>query len=196
MTSFKELLYNGYNNRQKQDNDLASKGYQKVKSDSNSQIFYNPQNETLIDNINGSRSIRDWKDNFVYAISGNVNDDRYKQEKNDLEKARKEYKPKKTIISGHSRGGLLARAISEPQDQIITHNAPSHFFKDKPKSNEKAYRNNSDVISILSARNKNTKTLPQNYIPTNSFNSTYNLVSNSLKAHKTNTLNKNIGIGI
>jgi hypothetical protein len=196
MTSLKDFLYNGYNNRDKQADDLKKKGYEKVQSTGNSQIYFNPQSETLIDNINGSRSLRDWKDNFLYAISGNSHDDRYKQEKTDLEKTQKTYNPKKTIVSGNSRGGLIARAIAQPQDQIITHNAPSHFFNDKPKSNELAYRTKGDVVSILSAGHKNTKTLPQNYIPTTSLNSTYNLVNNTLKAHKTKTLNKNIGIGI
>lgn len=192
--SLRDLLYTGYNDRGAQEKTLRDEGFEKVSSNHNSQTYYNPKTETLYKNINGTHNFGDWVNNAKYALTGDIKNDRYFQEKNDLEKSKGKLKPKKTILSGNSIGGAYVRAIASKEDKIITHNAPSHLFKDKPRSNEQAYRTRGDLVSILSANSKNTKTVPINYTPSTTPFSSYNLISNTLKSHKTSTLNKNIRV--
>jgi hypothetical protein len=61
------------------------------------------------------------------------------------------------LLVGHSLGGSLASAVSEPNDKVITYNKGSAGFvgpATETKANETAYRWNGDILSAMSVFDK------------------------------------------
>ena len=192
--SLGRLIDNGYSNRQQQEKDLNSKGYKKDHALSNqkTQIFHNPESGHLIKNINGTRTLADIATDAAVGLGLGHNTQRYKEEKNNLEKAKKKYNPKSTTIAGSSLGGYLASAISDKNDKVVTLNRPSIPFTPIPK-NETHYRVKGDVISLNGANAKHTKTLPAMLSGKWYPNAALSLASQALASHKSaNLLNQKI----
>ena len=82
--------------------------------------------------------------------------DRYKHSKYIYQQAKEKYHSNALLV-GHSLGGSLASAVSEPTDKVITYNKGSAGFvgpATETKANETAYRWNGDILSGMSVFDK------------------------------------------
>lgn len=168
MADLYDLLKVGYSNDKKKqqewgqqngytlDTDLSNKKHQ----------FYTNNDGHLIHTINGTQNnnlasiIRDWNTNLQIALGRGEKTDRFKQEKNALEKAKKRHNPKETTIVSHSQGAFHATRIGDKDDKIITYNGA--FTNPVVKKNNQNIRTFFDPVSLLSIGTKNTKTIPLN----------------------------------
>jgi hypothetical protein len=82
---------------------------------------------------------------------------RYKDEKNALEKAKKKYDPSETTITGHSQFKFIGSRIAKPEDKVFTFNGAS--VGGKIHNNEKHFRIDKDIISAPTLMDNNTKTI-------------------------------------
>jgi Lipase (class 3) len=157
-----DLIGLGYTDQDKQQNSLLERGFVKDAELSNAkrQVFYNPKTQQLVENINGTQDWSDVLTDWNLAIGNLENTDRYKDEKNSIEKAKKKYKPKEVAITGSSLGGALATHISEKSDKVSTLNMPTLPFE-SVKANTTHYRVPGDLVSIANANATHTKTIPK-----------------------------------
>jgi curved DNA-binding protein CbpA len=106
-------------------------------------------------------TISDWSNNAVYALTGNKGykkTDRYKVSKDTQKKAIAKYgKVDETI--GHSQGGIITRNLSDEglTNKVINVNPASRG--EKVRKNEKVYRSSSDLVSILTPKDKKVETI-------------------------------------
>ena len=59
------------------------------------------------------------------------------------------------VVSGHSKGGLIANYISSKSDNVVTLDA-AQSIGNKSQSGSKNYRTNGDIVSLLGANKHNT----------------------------------------
>jgi hypothetical protein len=149
--SLYDVLSTGYtNDAEHQRSTLGKFQYQRDDELSNNdhQVYFNKEKNHLLYNGNGSQpNVRDWTNNLKIGLGYGHQTDRFKEEKNNLEKAKKKYNPANTTISGHSQFGWHAQELGAPNDKILTYNKAG-FGNKKP--NEKAYRTTLDPVSSLS----------------------------------------------
>jgi hypothetical protein len=105
-------------------------------------------------NINGTQNnsiksgLRDWTNNAKIAIGLGKQTDRFKDEKNTLEKAKKKHMVDSAIITAHSQGAWHGKNIASPNDKLITYNG-FNFGKTSPNHTE--YRTRGDAISLFNS---------------------------------------------
>jgi S-formylglutathione hydrolase FrmB len=154
--NFHDILKTGYTNDKKKQGDLAKKhGYvlDQELSNKNHQVYHNKDTNHLIHNTNGTQNnsltsiLNDWTTNAMIGVGQGKNTSRFKEEKGNLEKAKKKYNPDKTTTTGHSQGGYHASNIADKNDEVITYNKASIPFVPS-NSNEKHYRTNKDLVSM------------------------------------------------
>ena len=157
-----DLIGLGYTDQAKQEKSLLEKGYKKDAELSNAkrQVFYNPTTEKLVENINGTQDWSDVLTDLNLGIGRLEQTDRYKDEKNTIEKAKKRYHPKQVAITGSSLGGALAHRISDKNDKVVTLNMPTMPFE-SVKGNTDHYRVPGDIISLFNVNATHTKTIPK-----------------------------------
>lgn len=157
-----DLIGLGYTDQKKQESNLLERGYKKDAELSNAkrQVFYNPTNEKLVENIVGSVDLSDVLTDWNLGIGRLEQTDRYKDEKNSIEKAKKKYHPKEVAITGSSLGGALAHRISDKNDKVVTLNMPTMPFE-SVKANTTHYRVPGDVVSLWNTNATHTKTIPK-----------------------------------
>jgi hypothetical protein len=203
MPAVKDILNVGYTNDKRKQKEFAKKhGYHldEELSNHNHQVYHNPQTNELIHNTNGTQNnlksfLTDWHTNLQIGLGRGKNTDRYKEEKGNLEKAKKKYNPSKTTITGHSQGGFHASNIGDKDDKIVTYNKASIPFTPS-NSNEKHYRTKGDVVSIGAIGQKHTEVIPEkekskSIFP---FNSLYNLGKNVLNSHDIKHLDERVAV--
>ena len=119
-------------------------------SDHESKVFYHPQQDKLIISYRGTSNLDDIKTDGSLAIGKLKETDRYNRSKKTYDEAKKKYNKKEATITGHSLGGSLASAIGNDDDFIHTYNKGRNLSNEtKNKKNEKSYKTNHDVVSIL-----------------------------------------------
>jgi hypothetical protein len=167
----KDVIQGGYKDPKKQQKNLAKSGYIKDHdlSTKKSQVFYNPATNTLLKNTNGTQDLGDWKTNFAVATGTLHKTDRYEQEKNQLEKARKKYHPDNIYLTGSSLGGKLSAELGKRQLKGMPHhiysvNRPSLPFE-SIGNNETHYRVKGDPVSIFNTNAKHTQLIPKTNVP-------------------------------
>jgi hypothetical protein len=191
--SLASLINDGYRNQSVQEQHLKSKGYVKDKelSNSNTQVFYNQDKKHLIKNTMGTQRPSDWGTNLANAVGLGKSTERYQEEKNTLEKAKKKHKPETTTLTGSSLGGYLSHITAQKGDKVVTLNRPSIPLSKIP-SNETHYRVKGDPVSIFSANAKRTKTLEPTLSAKWYPNLELSLASKAYAAHSSKNLPKNI----
>ena len=155
------VLSGGYSTDANQQEENAKKaGYVRDGELSNSerQIYYNPKTNHLIHNINGTRTLKDLNTNLQLGLGNVKNTDRYKNETNILERAKKKHNPKSTSVTGSSLGGHLASQIAKPTDSVLTVNKASLPFQ-RTGNNEKHFRSTNDVVSAFTGNQKHTQNI-------------------------------------
>ena len=80
------------------------------------------------------------------------------------------------VVSGHSKGGLIANYISSKGDSVLSLDA-AQSIGNKSQSGSKNYRTNGDIVSLLGANKHNTINL------SNPNKQTGNIVHDILNAH-------------
>lgn len=125
-------------------------------------VFYNPEadNPLLITYRGTKNLINDVPTDVALAFGQLKHTQRYKDSKHIYHQAKDKYKSNALLV-GHSLGGSLASAVSEPNDKVITFNKGSAGFispSTETKANETAYRWNGDVISGMSVFDKHKPT--------------------------------------
>jgi hypothetical protein len=134
-------------------------------SNHNEQIYYNPSDREMLMTVAGSHNLSDWGTD-VYLAAGKIKStNRYKEADNILKKAKQKYHPKETIISGHSMGATISGYIASKEDRVITLDKGATIGQ-KVRNNETHYRTSGDIISLLNANSKHTKTLKNENIQT------------------------------
>ena len=118
-------------------------------------VFYNPEADNpLLITYRGTKNIlNDVPTDIALAFGQLKHTDRYKDSKYIYQKAKEKYNNSNALLVGHSLGGSLASAVSEPNDKVITFNKGSAGFispSTETKANETAYRWSGDVISGMS----------------------------------------------
>jgi len=198
----KDVIQGGYQNPKEQTKNLAKSGYIKDRklSTQKSQVFYNPTTSTLLKNTNGTQDLGDWRTNLAVAMGTLHNTERYAQEKNQLEKARKKYNPDKVYLTGSSLGGKISAELGQRElkghpHHVYTVNRPSLPFEAIGK-NETHYRVQNDPISIFNANAKNTHMIPKTNTPSSiysvpsSTNLLFSTIYNGYNSHKVENLKK------
>jgi hypothetical protein len=149
-------------------------------------VYNNQKTGDLLIAYRGSVNLKnDWLDTNVSLLKGDLkNSERYKRSKDVYDKAKIKYNKDKVTLVGDSMGGSLASAVGNNNDNILTHNKGT-TYNTTNKKNEKAYRENSDLVSILGSLKKGTITLKNT-------KSNFGILNN-IKAHDYRLLkNKNI----
>ena len=121
-------------------------------------VFYNPEadNPLLITYRGTKNLLNDIPTDIALGLGQLKHTQRYKDSKHIYQKAKEKYNSNALLV-GHSLGGGLASAVSEPNDKVITFNKASAGFispSTETKANETAYRWNGDIISGLSVFDK------------------------------------------
>jgi len=187
-----DTLKVGYSNNKTKQAKMAEKhGYilDKDLTNHNHQVYFSPTENKLLYNGNGTQNnsksfLTDWKTNAMIGLGMGKQTQRYKEEKNALEKARKKYNPSSTTITGHSQFRFIGSRIAKPEDDVITFNGAS--IGGKIRDNEKHYRVDKDIISAPSMMDKNTTS-----IQTKPITFLHNHLERFLHAHNLNNIKNN-----
>jgi hypothetical protein len=157
--SLSEILKKSYKSNEDAKKALLKYNYvlDKSLSNDNQKVFYNPKTKKLLVAVAGTHNLKDGVTD-VYLAAGKLKEtNRYKEAKRVLETARKLYPSasKNVDIVGHSLGGSIASRIGKNKDRIQTYNKGS-TIGERIRENEKSYRTEGDVVSILAP---NTSTI-------------------------------------
>jgi hypothetical protein len=197
MLNFHSVLKNSYASRDKQKGAFKNEGYvfDSDLSNKNNSVYFNPKQNKLLMSVKGTNpfSLKDIGTD-IYLATGHLKDtDRYKESKNILEKAKKRYNPKESTLASHSLGGSISQYIAGKDDKVYTLDKGATIGQ-KSRSNEKAYRSQGDLVSLMNANSKNMTTLkrPKGI----GFNRTVGilaggiggLIGNALDAHDVNNI--------
>ena len=158
--SLHEVIKLSYADKQKQQEGLKHHGYNYDSrlSNDNHQVYYNPNEEKLIFSVTGTHKPSDWLTNAYLGVGKLKDTTRYQESEKALKEAKQHYNPKSVSITGHSQGGTTASYIAQPSDNVFTLDKGTTINQGY-RNNEKAYRTNNDVVSVLGVLNKNMVTL-------------------------------------
>ena len=164
--SLHKVLKNSYDTKNKQKNAFKNDGfvYDSDLSNHEHQVYYNPKEKKMLYSVKGTNLFSP-KDigTDIYLASGHLKDtSRFREEKNNLEKAKKRYNPTNTTIAGHSLGATLSQYIAGKNDKVFTLNKGA-TIRQKTRSNETAFRTQGDLVSALNANSKRMTTLKNPY---------------------------------
>ena len=151
-------LYNhlsvGYTNDKTKQREYAQKHnlqYIDTHSDTNHQVYLHPDKKIVYYNINGTQNLNDWGTDISLGLGRLKHTQRFKIEKSNLDDLRNKYQGHNFVISGHSLGGGLSQAISNPNDQVHTYNAA---IIGRVSKNNTHHRTTTDAVSLLSRGSK------------------------------------------
>jgi hypothetical protein len=185
-----EVLQHGYTNDKNKQAEWAGKHGYKLDGDlsnDNHQIYYHEKGNKLLHNINGTqnknlnKAIKDWGTNVYIGAGGIKNTDRYREEKEALDKAKIKYKPQEITFTGHSMGGGHASQLQKENkgSKAFTYNKATSilFSPPKDKNGETHFRALLDPVSIRTADLKSLKNTV-----------TFNPFQSALQAHALDNL--------
>jgi hypothetical protein len=160
--NFYNALKNSYADRKQQKTAFVKEGFvfDSDLSNHEHQVYYNPNEKKMLYSVKGTNplSLKDLGTD-LYLASGHLKDtSRFREEKANLEKAKKRYNPTNTTIAGHSLGASLSQYIAGKNDKVFTLDKGATFGQ-KTRSNETAFRVQGDAVSALNANSKRMTTL-------------------------------------
>ena len=187
MTSFYDVLDNGYKHKKQKQKQLGNYILDESLSNHNHQTYYDPNNNKLLFNVTGTHNSKDWLTNLKLASGiGYKESDRYKQSHKALRDAKQKYNSQNAVIVGHSQGGATAQNISSKGDRVLTLNRGTTIGS-KSREGSKDYRTNGDLVSLIASKRHNTINLK------NPNNQTGNISYDILKSHDVkNIKNENL----
>ena len=161
--SLKTVVKSAYGDK-KSKQKILNEGYVKDKklSSANKKVFFNPNTNSLLFNVAGSRTAKDFLYNDPMLAIGKLKQTgRYKQAEKTLRKAKELYNPIDTTVTGHSLGASIGAGIASKNDKFLGFNA-GYTIGQKTRSNKgqhHQYRTEGDLVSVLGSGAKNIKTL-------------------------------------
>ena len=153
-------------------------------SDINHKVYYNKDKDRdnrLLVTYRGSSNLNDFITDGHLAFGSLRNTKRYDESADVLRKAKSKYNEDKALITGHSLGGSIAKAVAKKDDKIISYNSGNGLFGanfNTKSNNIKNYRTNGDLVSIMH-NPKTTKTLKNK-----------NLIKNFINSHNLENIKK------
>lgn len=158
-----EILNLSYADREKQKREMAKRGYNydSMLSNGNTQIYYNPRENKLLNTVTGTHNLSDWGTDAYLAMGHLKDTTRYKEADRALKEAKRKYGVNNAIVAGHSLGGSIASQIASKNDKAFALDA-GYTIGQKTRSyggNHQNYRTSGDVVSLLSGNAKHMKTL-------------------------------------
>jgi hypothetical protein len=146
-------------------NDLEKRGWIHDQNLSNDEFstFYHPEKRKMIFTVAGTHKASDWGTDVALAFGRLKDTDRYKRAHSAIRIAKEKYKPRKTIVTGHSLGSSIAQYISSKGDKVIGLDAGYTIGQSTKRGVH--YRTEGDLVSILGSGAKRNITLPNNKSP-------------------------------
>lgn len=153
-----DVLKAGYDKTKRNDLNKYGYNYDSMLSNSNQQVYFNPNENKLLVNVAGTHNLSDVGTDIYLAFGDLKSTNRYKQARDTLNKAKEKYGVQNATITGHSLGGAISQYIASKDDKAITLDKGATIGQ-KSRKNESAYRVEGDVVSLLNAGAKRTTTL-------------------------------------
>ena len=153
-----DVLKAGYDKTKRNDLNKYGYNYDSMLSNSNQQVYFNPNENKLLVNVAGTKSLQDVGTDLYLAFGDLKSTNRYKQARDTLNKAKEKYNVDNATITGHSLGGAISQYIAGKDDKAITLDKGATIGQ-KSRKNESAYRVEGDIVSLLNAGAKRTTTL-------------------------------------
>lgn len=176
-----DVLKAGYDKTRRNDLNKYGYNYDSMLSNSNQQVYFNPNENKLLVNVAGTHNLQDVGTDIYLAFGDLKSTNRYKQARDTLNKAKEKYGVDSATVTGDSLGGAVSQYIAGKNDKAITYNKGSTIGQ-KTRGNESAYRIEGDVVSLLSSNAKRSKTLD------NKAKTTFNPITNILNRHYVDNL--------
>jgi hypothetical protein len=156
-------------------------------SSRNIQVYYNPNNKTLLYTVKGTdpKKSADIRTDISLALGNLKGTKRYKDAEKQLVKATEKYNPNKRILAGYSLGGSIVSNLGSKGkgDSVYTYNKGATLGQ-KTRNIEKGYRTRGDIVSVASA--KDVKTLKK----TPSTLDLFGPIGSALSSHQLDQLKK------
>ena len=121
--------------------------------------FKHPSGQVVIALRGTEGTAKDWSNNAVYGIGGELmykQTPRFKRAKERVAELEKKYNPEDITIIGHSQGALLAEIVPSKAREIISLNSasrPQDMFNNKKKKNLYRIRAKFDPVSMFNISN-------------------------------------------
>ena len=153
-------------------------------SDINHKVYFNKDKDRdnrLLVTYRGSSNLGDFITDGHLAFGSLRNTKRYDESADVLRKAKSKYNEDKALVTGHSLGGSISKAVARPGDKVITYNSGNGLFGSNfnvKTNNIKNYRVYGDAVSIMH-NPKTTKTLKNK-----------NLIKNFINSHNLENIKK------
>ena len=132
-------------------------------SSHNQTVAYNPNNQRMLYSVAGTHNYDDFKTDAKLAFGNLKRSKRYKEAENTLDRAKNKYSgSKENIITGHSLGGTITSYLPyDDKVRAFTLNSGVTIGQSTRNRGGKLtnYRTKGDVVSGLSASQKNQNTL-------------------------------------
>ena len=126
----------------------ASQGYiyDDALSNSNQQVYYNPESGKMLYSVTGTHNVSDIGTDFKLMTGGLKQTKRYKEAEDTFNLAKQKYQPKETVAYGTSLGGAISSNLDA--DRIVTLNK-ANAIGAKTGKREVAIRTQGDIVSIF-----------------------------------------------
>ena len=180
-----EVIKNSYEKNKKKN----IKGYDldESLSNHNQQVYYNKNNNKLLYSVTGTHNLSDVGTDIMLGLGRIKNTKRYKEADETLKKAKSKYGVDKAMIASHSLGSSIGSLVGSGNDDIYS--LDKGAVGQKVRNNEKNFRTQGDIVSLLSNNDSNTTNLINPHEPTGHF------IKDVLNAHNVNNIkNENIHI--
>ena len=121
--------------------------------------FKHPSGQVVIALRGTEGTAKDWSNNAVYGIGGELmykQTPRFKRAKERVAQLEKQYNPEDITLVGHSQGALLAETMPTKAREIISLNSasrPQDMFYNKKKKNLYRIRAKFDPVSMFNISN-------------------------------------------
>ena len=193
-----KVIKNSYAKKKDQKKAFVDKGYiyDESLSNKNNAIYYNPETKKVLHSVKGTdpTNIKDLYTDAMLSMGMLKKTDRYKDSHKKLRQAKEKYGTDTADIIGHSLGGSISSYIGDKnKDKVYTLDKGATFGQ-KSRKNEKAYRTDGDMVSILNKNSKNMTTI-KNPNKKSKIPGIIGKAIDSLKAHDTDNI-KGSGITI
>jgi hypothetical protein len=190
-----KVIKNSYAKKKDQKNAFKDKGYvyDEQLSNKNNAIYYNPETKKLMHSVKGTNpfSAKDLYTDAMLSMGMLKKTDRYKDSHKKLRDAKAKYGVDSADIVGHSLGGSISSYIGDKnKDKTYTLDKGATFGQ-KSRSNEKAYRTEGDMVSILNKNSKNMTTLKSPDPPSN-YGGILGKAYDTLKAHNVDNIKDSV----
>ena len=190
-----DVIKNSYSKKKDQKNAFKDKGYvyDETLSNKNNAIYYNPETKKLIHSVKGTNpySVKDLYTDAMLSMGMLKKTDRYKDSHKKLRQAKEKYDVDSADIIGHSMGATVGSYIGSKNDRVYTLDKGATIGQ-KSRNNEKSYRTEGDMVSILNKNSKNMTTL-KNPDPPSNYGGILGKAYDTLKAHNVDNI-KDLGI--